>query len=101
MYFWSQILKLHKMDKQLYLNRTIEEVITEASQYFSVISVTGPRQSGKSTLLKHLFQNTASKISMFVSLPKKIQWRSYGSIPKECSSTRYKRYHSCWNIFKV
>jgi predicted AAA+ superfamily ATPase len=43
------------MDKQLYLNRTIEEVITEASQYFSVISVTGPRQSGKSTLLKHLF----------------------------------------------
>ena len=27
MYFWSQILKLHKMDKQLYLNRTIEEVI--------------------------------------------------------------------------
>jgi len=33
MYFWSQIPKLHKMDKQLYLNRTIEEVITEASQY--------------------------------------------------------------------
>ena len=27
MYFWSQIPKLHKMDKQLYLNRTIEEVI--------------------------------------------------------------------------
>ena len=27
----------------------------EASQYFPVISVTGPRQSGKSTLLKHLF----------------------------------------------
>ena len=25
MYFWSQIPKLHKMDKQLYLNRTIEE----------------------------------------------------------------------------
>jgi len=43
------------MDKSLYLNRTIEKVITEASLYFSVISVTGPRQSGKSTLLKHLF----------------------------------------------
>ena len=39
----------------LYLNRTMEDVIKEASQYFSVISVTGPRQSGKSTLLKHLF----------------------------------------------
>jgi len=33
----------------------METVIKEASQYFSVISVTGPRQSGKSTLLKHLF----------------------------------------------
>ncbi len=45
------------MDKNLYLTRSIEEIITEASQYFSVISVTGPRQSGKSTLLKHLFPN--------------------------------------------
>ena len=35
MYFWSQIPKLHKMDKQLYLNRTIEEVITEASTTFA------------------------------------------------------------------
>ncbi len=43
------------MANNLYLNRTMEDVINEASQYFSVISVTGPRQSGKSTLLKHLF----------------------------------------------
>ena len=43
------------MAHNLYLNRTIEDVLIEASQYFSVISVTGPRQSGKSTLLKHLF----------------------------------------------
>lgn len=38
-----------------YLNRAIEEIIKEAFKYFSVISVTGPRQSGKSTLLRHLF----------------------------------------------
>lgn len=43
------------MNSHLYLHRAIEEVIIEASKYFSVISVTGPRQSGKSTLLKHLF----------------------------------------------
>ena len=43
------------MNEGLYLNRSMESVITEAAQYFSVISVTGPRQSGKSTLLKHLF----------------------------------------------
>lgn len=38
-----------------YINRAIENVILEASRYFSVISVTGPRQSGKSTLIRHLF----------------------------------------------
>ena len=43
------------MKNNLYLNRSMEALISEASQYFSVISVTGPRQSGKSTLLKHLF----------------------------------------------
>ena len=43
------------MMEQNYITRTMEEVIKEAAQYFSVISVTGPRQSGKSTLLKHLF----------------------------------------------
>lgn len=38
-----------------YIHRELEQVITEAAEFFSVISVTGPRQSGKSTLLKHLF----------------------------------------------
>jgi hypothetical protein len=45
------------MKSDLYLNRTLESIIEEASKYFSVISVTGPRQSGKSTLLRHLFPN--------------------------------------------
>lgn len=40
-----------------YINRKIEPVVREASKYYSVISVTGPRQSGKSTLLKHLFSD--------------------------------------------
>lgn len=43
------------MAQQLYIPRRLESVITEAAKYFSVISVTGPRQSGKSTMLKHLF----------------------------------------------
>ena len=38
-----------------YISRNMEKVIREAAGYYSVISVTGPRQSGKSTLLKHLF----------------------------------------------
>lgn len=31
------------------------EAIVEASRYFPVVTLTGPRQSGKSTLLRHLF----------------------------------------------
>lgn len=45
------------MANNLYLNRTMEGILREAAKFFSVISVTGPRQSGKSTLLKYLFPN--------------------------------------------
>ena len=38
-----------------YIHRKIEETILEASKYFSVIAVSGLRQSGKSTLLTQLF----------------------------------------------
>lgn len=39
----------------VYIHRELENVIKEAIECFSVISITGPRQSGKSTLLKYLF----------------------------------------------
>lgn len=38
-----------------YINRAISACILEANRYFSVITITGPRQSGKSTMLRHLF----------------------------------------------
>ncbi|MBQ8501102.1 MAG: ATP-binding protein, partial [Bacteroides sp.] len=38
-----------------YITRDMEPLLREASQYFSVICVTGPRQSGKSTILKEMF----------------------------------------------
>ena len=40
-----------------YINRDISTTIQEAAKYFPVICLTGPRQSGKSTLIKHLFEN--------------------------------------------
>ncbi len=46
-----------------YIHRTMSEAITEASRYFPVITLTGPRQSGKSTLLRHIFP-TVPYISM-------------------------------------
>ena len=38
-----------------YIHRSIEAQILEAVKHFSVVLVTGPRQSGKSTMLKKLF----------------------------------------------
>ena len=46
-----------------YITRKIEQTISEAAEYFPVIAVTGPRQSGKSTLLSHLFPD-AVKFSL-------------------------------------
>lgn len=40
-----------------YIERTIESFITETSKSFKAILVTGARQTGKSTLIKHLFPN--------------------------------------------
>ncbi len=38
-----------------FIPRIMGSAIKEAAQYFPVITLTGPRQSGKSTLLRHLY----------------------------------------------
>ena len=43
-----------------YIKRNMEGLLFEASKYFSVLCVTGPRQSGKSTILKKLFPNAVT-----------------------------------------
>ena len=40
-----------------YIKRDLESTILEAARYFPVITVTGPRQSGKTTMLRHVFPN--------------------------------------------
>jgi predicted AAA+ superfamily ATPase len=46
---------LHKTVKILFIHRVIEERLRRLLGKFPVVSVTGPRQSGKTTLLRHLF----------------------------------------------
>ncbi len=41
-----------------YVNRKLETIIEELLKTFPVIGITGPRQSGKSTLLKNLLNNS-------------------------------------------
>ena len=43
----------------MYFNRNIEEAILESAETYPVITITGPRQSGKTTLIKHLFKDKA------------------------------------------
>lgn len=42
-----------------YIHRSIEPVLKEMARHFPAVAVTGPRQSGKSTLLQQVFPNYA------------------------------------------
>lgn len=47
-----------------YIPRTLESVITRAAQEFPVVVLTGPRQSGKTTLLRHCFAADYQYVSL-------------------------------------
>jgi len=38
----------------MYIERALELVVRRYSEHFKVVVVTGPRQAGKTTMLKHL-----------------------------------------------
>lgn len=52
------------MRNTIYLQRTLEETLSLAARQFSVVVVTGPRQSGKTTIIRHLFGKTFRYVSL-------------------------------------
>lgn len=40
----------------MFINRIIEKDIVEGARYFPVVAILGPRQSGKTTLAKKIFE---------------------------------------------
>ena len=47
-----------------YIPRTIESVVKKAASQAPAVIITGPRQSGKTTLLQHLFSKTHRYVSL-------------------------------------
>jgi predicted AAA+ superfamily ATPase len=59
------IIDLMRQDiKHKYIERTLEHFVKRAVKEFPAIVLTGPRQSGKTTLLKHLFSKTHRYVSL-------------------------------------
>lgn len=50
--------------KITYVKRTIEPVVRQAAKEFPAVVLTGPRQSGKTTLLKHIFGERYRYVSL-------------------------------------
>ncbi len=52
------------MPRRRYLPRALERTLRRAVREFPAVVVTGPRQSGKTTLLKHLFGHSHAYVSL-------------------------------------
>jgi predicted AAA+ superfamily ATPase len=69
----------------MYVNRTIENVVKQASDFFPVVLITGPRQVGKTTV----FKNCEKKNREYVSLDS-LQNREFAQKDPQGFLQRYK-----------
>ena len=66
-----QFVYLHgkTFDSKMYIHRHLEPSVLKAIQNFPVTAVTGPRQCGKSTLVKHLIEAYPNSIYLDLERP--------------------------------
>lgn len=57
----------------MYLPRKIEQSVLKALENNPVVALIGPRQCGKSTLVKHLLENNANRIYLDLERPSDLQ----------------------------
>lgn len=56
--------ELTRLPPGKYIPRSLETIVRQAAADFPAVVITGPRQSGKTTLLKHLFVDQIPMISL-------------------------------------
>ncbi|MEM6264116.1 MAG: ATP-binding protein [Bacteroidota bacterium] len=57
------------MDINMYFNRQIETVIKESLRYSPAVAILGPRQCGKSTLVKHILASNGNSLYLDLERP--------------------------------
>ena len=78
-----------------YITRELERKFLKLNDFFKVILVTGARQVGKTTMLKHLAESSRTYVTMDNTMARALAQSDAVPISRPFSLTRCKKHRSC------